>query len=197
MHSRPCETQEFVSTLKKHQKHLLRVPGCVGVALGKKEVRGEITEHLALVMFVDKKLAHPHPHAALPTQVDHLPVDVVERSFSFKQISARDYLFGQQIDPHARHDPLLCGIAIAPADSEFCYGYGSLGCFIRTTGKAAAHGHPPIPAGTYLLTNRHVLSQAFMQNNAHVIQPGFLAPNPAKPQDPPPNSVSGRFVDGY
>src|SRR5262249_15199702 len=72
-------------------------------------------------------------------------------------------------DVTQRHNTLFCGLEIGPANLPV--EYGTLACIIRTTGRSA----PLVPAGTYFLTNYHVIAHTVpkeMRNgNGTVIQP--------------------------
>lgn len=162
------------AVLARHSERLLTLPGCTAVAIGQKEVGREPTDRLAIVVFVREKLASPPAEQAVPPELDGVPTDVVEQEFRPEPIAT---------DPHERFDPLISGIALTADVVPSTY--GSVGCFISTTGKP-----PTYPAGTYLLTNEHVVQHAGI--NGLVIQPDWLDPTP-----PPNNYACGNYLEGF
>jgi hypothetical protein len=163
-------------TLDSHTERLLGIPGCAAVAVGYKEVRGHATDRPAIVVFVGEKRPNPPAAEAVPAEIDGVPTDVVARRFNFALTLT---------NPHGRFDPLFGGLALAPlAKPDAC---GTLGCFIRTTGRAA----PAIPAGVYFLTNQHVLEAATPPNPPEIVQPDTETP-PASAA-----SVCGSYVAGF
>lgn len=159
------------STIERHKAALLARSGCTAVAMGKKIVKGVATEIDCVVIFVKRK-ENVAPSDMLPSEIDGIAVDVVEREFLFVQTST---------NPFDRFDPAISGISItAREDPEV---YGTIGCFIRVIGHNGA-----VPPGNYILTNEHVLQVAAPDSGA-VIQPG----NNANPQD---NWAIGNYVYG-
>jgi hypothetical protein len=92
------------------------------------------------------------------------------------------------IDPHERHEPMFCGVAITtPLVRDM---YGTLGCFIRTTGRSS----PLIAPGVYLLTNYHVIGHADPRGQ-YVIQMGGQA-TVLQPEGQGGGQECGYFVYG-
>jgi hypothetical protein len=157
------------STLELHEKTLHGIPGCTATAIGKKIVKGVRTDQDCITVFVQKKQASPPPEQHIPRQLGEAVTDVVEKVFSFSLMAT---------DPNARFDPLIGGIS---AGSAGALGGGSIGCFIISTGNAH------VAAGTYMMTNFHVLQNGAGGVDARVLQP-FA--------DPITNQVMGTYVYG-
>jgi hypothetical protein len=156
------------------REELLALPGVTAVAIGRKEVNGEPTGELSVIVFVERKLpereiARNNVRLHLPEDV---PSDVVEREFDIVEAAT---------DPLRRYEPMYCGLSISTV--AIPNQYGSIGCFIRTDGNAN------VPAGTYLLTNQHVIGNA---------APGgvILQPVPGDPGNIPDNTRCGNYVHG-
>jgi hypothetical protein len=170
----PDELSRTQAALEAHRERLLGTPGCTAVAIGRKQTGGVETDRLAIIVFVAKKLPSPTPETAIAPDLDGVPTDVVEYEFSPQQIDT---------DPHERHDPMISGIAITPHAVPNTW--GSIGCFIHTTGKAGQY-----PAGDYLLTNEHVLRHAGI--GGVLIQPDWQNMTP-----PPANYNCGTYQEGF
>ncbi|MEU8927203.1 hypothetical protein AB0D10_40860 [Kitasatospora sp. NPDC048545] len=168
--------RHMVQTLDRHQAELLGRRGCTGVAVARKEVGGRTTDTLSITVYVRNKRADLSVEELIPPMIGGFPTDVVEED------ERRFELLGT--DPFAQHDPLFGGIAIAAW--ELPKDYGSLGCFIRTTGRP----NEGIDAGDYLLTCRHVLVGA-VHNDHRVIQPNYDG------NEPPEKYFCGNYVAGY
>jgi len=169
---------ELSEILDKHKARLLALPGCTGVAIGYKEVKGEVIDQLAIIVFVKRKQNNVAADHLVPQALDGTPTDVIEKTFGFTLTAT---------DPFARFPQLIGGLSITPHDAAPVW--GSLGCVIHTTGNA----HVP-HAGDYLLSNHHVLTYADPANpnstTRAVIQPG-------KADEPPPANYScGDYVWG-
>ncbi|QSA97706.1 hypothetical protein [Methylococcus sp. EFPC2] len=146
------------ATIEKHKHWLATVPGVSAAAVGFKEIQGQSTREIALLVFVGQKTASPRSEHRVPLEFDGVRTDVIEQSFCFADVGT---------DPHHFSARMFSGLAItAEEDPAVC---GTLGCFVRTTGKV----HPPIPRGVYLLTNYHVVMVAdpARGGNGTVIQP--------------------------
>jgi hypothetical protein len=160
--------------LELHQQRLLGIPGCTAVAVGKKIIGGEETDTEAIVVFVSRKGEPAQHEDRVPAEIEGIQTDVVEREFGFIPTAT---------DPMERFDPLIGGVSITSfTDSATC---GSVGCFIAADGTK-----PQVPAGTYLLTNTHVVLAASDPDDPRVIQPGEVN------QPVPGNYACGTFVHG-
>ncbi len=162
----------MLQTLEQHREELLAISGVTAVAIGRKLVRGQETDRLAIMVFVERKCSVT-AEELIPEEIAGLPTDVVQRVFSLQTIAT---------NPFARFDPLISGIAIAPKAVPATP--GTLGCFVQTTGKSGRY-----PAGVYLLTNEHVVHHA--GQGGAVIQPDWTSPTP-----PPANYQIGNYLDG-
>jgi hypothetical protein len=162
--------------LNKHKARLLALPGCTGVAIGYKEVAGEVIDRLAIVVFVERKQKGIAADCLVPAILDGIPTDVVEKTFGYKLTAT---------DPFARFTQMFSGISITPLGNPD--GWGTLGCIIHTTGNAH------VPGGNYLLTNQHVLSKADPNQPGNrstvVLQPGSA-------DKPPADYACGDYVYG-
>lgn len=71
---------EIQQVLDSHRDQLMRMPNVVGVGIGFREVAGERTKQLAIVVFVNKKLPRTAiaPADLLPKDLGGVPVDVRE-----------------------------------------------------------------------------------------------------------------------
>lgn len=162
------------SAMAAQRDELLALPGVTAVAIGQREVEGKPTGELSVIVFVTRK--QPERDTGRNTVRLHLPndvpSDVVEREFDIVELAT---------NPLQRYEPMYCGLSIstAAAPNE----YGTIGCFIRTSGNFN------VPAGTYLLTNQHVIGKA--APNGVVLQPV-----PADRSNIPDNTRCGNYVYG-
>jgi hypothetical protein len=71
---------EVAAVQARHERDLMRYPNVVGVGSGTRVRGGKQTGEPCLVVFVERKLpeAELAPGAALPRELDGVPVDVVE-----------------------------------------------------------------------------------------------------------------------
>lgn len=161
--------------LERHKRDLLAIPGCTAVAVGKKVSGGEVTDIECVVVFVARKGTPPNAAELVPTELGGVPTDVIEREFGFAPIAT---------NPMERLNPIIGGISLT--SYEDAVSYGSIGCFIAADGAV-----PGVPAGTYLLTNQHVVQVAAAPGaDRRVLQPGDV--NGAIPA----NYVCGEYVHG-
>ncbi len=182
MKEKTFDTSDAKKVLDKHKDALLKTPGCNGIAIGLKEVNHRKIPEVSIVIFVQKK-GQCNASDLIPEKLDGIKTDVVEREFNFEEVAT---------DPHARFDTLFSGIALTAQEDSV--NYGTIGCFIRTNGLAAAPPRPAIPAGVYLLTNQHVVQVADPHNGGNGI---IIQPNTTKPFPPPPaNYNAGTYVYG-
>lgn len=161
----------LLAAVKEHSSELLLDPNVTAVAVGRKEVNGKPTGQMAVIVFVRKKLRDAGK-SPIATRLVDVPTDVVEREFDIVELAT---------NPMLRYEPMYCGLSLSTeaVPNE----YGSIGCFIRTDGNTH------VPAGTYLLTNEHVIGNA--APNGVILQPV-----PADPSNIPPNTRCGNYVYG-
>ncbi|MFF8861718.1 hypothetical protein ACF08B_06660 [Streptomyces sp. NPDC015139] len=174
------KVQRMAAVLRRHQQALLDRPGCTGVAIGRKRVGGpdQETDTLAITVFVERKRTDVPEGERVPTELDGFPTDVLEQEVLLPELCATD--------PFAVHDPVFGGLSLSTWEAP--QGWGSIGCFINTTGDPANN----VPPGDYLLTNQHVLAYATPPEwSTVVIQPTVK-------DDPPPEKYwCGNYVAGY
>jgi hypothetical protein len=65
---------------RRHEASLLRLPNVVAVGLGYRQVGGQPTEEVAIVVSVSRKVPASalRPGQAVPARLEGVPVDVVE-----------------------------------------------------------------------------------------------------------------------
>lgn len=169
-------TENIENVLAKHREQLLKTPGCTGIGIAYKEIRGKTTDTLSIVIYVEKKTNDLPDELKIPRELDGILTDVIERKFNFQLT---------RTDPHAQYDQLFSGIAITNYDVPASY--GTIGCFIYTGGKL----NPPIAAGNYLLTNDHVARANIPGPDPRILQPNFTGTT-----HPPVNYIIGNYVHG-
>jgi hypothetical protein len=68
------------NALERNRDRLLAIPGVTGLAIGNKMTGGHDTEQRAVVVFVEQK-RDVADEERIPSEVDGIPTDVVEREF--------------------------------------------------------------------------------------------------------------------
>lgn len=127
------------AVLARHGPSLRRRRGVVAVAVGPRRRRGRWRDdEICVQVFVRRKISPPEaipPRMRLPSEVDGVPVDVIEAEFT-------GFLCPHgTVDRRKRHPALLGGIALSnPSQPDF----GTLGAVLRDSGHV------------YLLTAAHV-----------------------------------------
>ncbi len=73
--------QQLVKVKEDAEKGLRVIPGVHAVGIGKKSVNGAFTDELAIAVFVTKKkpLSELAPHEVVPSQINGIKTDVIER----------------------------------------------------------------------------------------------------------------------
>lgn len=182
MSANPYEQQQkvIVAILEKYKKQLLSLPNVTGVAVGRKQRKGQTTEELSVVVFVREKLLDLAPHEAVPREMDGIQTDVVAREMVPKLCAT---------DPFERFETMFSGISTTPRDNPLPW--GTIGCIIRTDGTV-----PQVPMDEYILTCEHVYAYANPlsphSTTRQVMQPGKWMPlTPA-----PANYNCGDYVYG-
>jgi hypothetical protein len=166
----------MVEVVERHREELHAIPGCTGVGVGLKQTSGETTDQFAITVFVIGKRTDVPEAERVPAELEGFATDVVEHH----EMEPR--LIGT--DPFARHDPVFGGISVTPWEAPPAW--GSIGCFLNTTGDPVNL----VPAGNYLLTCQHVLALA-SPGEPRIIQPSI------QEMIPPPNYECGVYVAGY
>jgi hypothetical protein len=74
------EIEEIRAVKDRHEDNLLKKKNVVGLGIGYKEVQGEETEQLSLVVMVKKKESPSQLNATdlVPSEIEGVPVDVKE-----------------------------------------------------------------------------------------------------------------------
>jgi len=125
---------------------LLKRPGVTGVGVGYKYVKGQRTDEVAIQVFVEKKRDVPRAER-IPTQIDKVPTDVIEREIVLHTLRVPVADVELQADT-GRYDPLQGGISIGPCRAIGGYVYtGTLGAIVRDNATGDA----------MLLSNFHVM----------------------------------------
>lgn len=163
------------AALRRARPRLMNIPGVQAVAVGFKEVAGQRTDIPAIVVFVRHKRP-VGPGMMVPARLHGVATDVVNRRFSARAAA---------VDPSDLQNPMIAGAAIASAAAPA--GFGSVGCYIVTTGRQV----PYIPAGLYMATAQHVLRAA------SATAPDVLQPNWTQPGAPPADYTCGVWVAGF
>ena len=73
------DMQQKISDVQAtHADELMNLPHVVGLGIGYKQVKGEMTDQMALVVMVDEKvpLAQLQVNERVPKQLDGVPLDV-------------------------------------------------------------------------------------------------------------------------
>jgi len=75
-----AETERVLAVKKDHERELLEKPNVVGVGVGFRQKAGALTDTVALVVMVSKKLppSSLDPADQIPPVIDGVPVDVQE-----------------------------------------------------------------------------------------------------------------------
>lgn len=139
---------EEIKVAKKSAEYLLANPNVVGLGIGYKEVSGELTDTLSLVVSVVKKVDARllvGPQRIIPTSFNGIPTDVQQTGI----IQALAYT--------DRYRPAPGGVSIGHKDVTA----GTLGCLVSKDDEI------------FILSNNHVLANS---NNAQIgdpiLQPG-------------------------
>ncbi|MER7848659.1 hypothetical protein ABTZ03_32515 [Kitasatospora sp. NPDC096077] len=111
----PQQVARILPTKQEAERKLVTMPGVTGIDIGFKQVAGEKTSQLAIVVFVRKKGQY-RPEDEIPKSISGIPTDVVEATFK------------SLVDPK-RYDPAVGGACIAPA--RLATGFGSLGLLVK------------------------------------------------------------------
>ncbi|MEW5761827.1 MAG: hypothetical protein AB1776_01340 [Bacillota bacterium] len=144
----------FRQALEDHRDRLLELPNVVGVGIGYREVGGERTPDLAVVVFVEKKLPPDAlPRAQLvPRRVNNLPTDVVA--------VGKVRLLGERT---GRMRPAAPGVSIG----HYRITAGTLGAVV-----VDKNGAPLILSNNHILANRSNGADGRAQTGDPVLQPG-------------------------
>ena len=75
-----ADTERIMAVMQTHKGELLSKPNVVGVAVGFRQVNGESTQELALVVMVHQKVPENllSPEQKIPVEIEGIPIDVQE-----------------------------------------------------------------------------------------------------------------------
>ena len=130
------------------QSQLKSIKGVTGIGIGLKEKNGKFTGELAILVGVVKKksLKDLTQEEIIPPKIQGIKTDVIECGY-FTKCMPPTIPAGMDT---TNYRPLKGGATISIRKDATTAGYGSLGCFARTTQE---------PAGKIvLLTNKHILA---------------------------------------
>lgn len=73
-------TERIMAVMQNHKGELLSKPNVVGVAVGFRQINGESTQELALVVMVHQKVPEKllSPEQKIPVAIEGIPIDVQE-----------------------------------------------------------------------------------------------------------------------
>ncbi|HEX5493977.1 MAG TPA: hypothetical protein VFX70_05300 [Mycobacteriales bacterium] len=119
---------EVVPLKQVVENDLLRLPNVTGVDVGYKEIGGEQTNEMAILVFVREKGNFDEPDR-IPARIQHVRTDVIEAVFTPSTTRSRtSELSDVRLDPN-RYDPLVGGCSTAPA--RITDAYGTVGIPVR------------------------------------------------------------------
>ena len=128
-------------------------PGVTGIAIGKKMVRGQLTDHDSIIIYVEKKLPPTEVEYILPQAIGDVPTDVVETGRITIQAKPTDRL---------RPAPGGCSVG------HYKITAGTLGaiCFDRKTKE------PMILSNNHILANTTNGKDGRSAKDDPILQPG-------------------------
>src|SRR5579864_2132802 len=126
------------------EREFKRYPGVIGVGLGLKERGGQVTDEIAIRVYVREKVpATRLPDGqCIPPFFRGIPTDL--------QNLGRVVLLSSACEDRAKYSPIVGGITISPARAVGWV--GTLGFFATINGA-------PEPDNIALITNNHVLEK--------------------------------------
>lgn len=129
---------ELVPLKQAVENDLLRIPDVTGVDVGYKEVGGEQTDDMAILVFVRRKGEFAE-RDRIPGEIHGIPSDVIEAEFtpltgSAAATAGEPNPLGATVDPR-RYDPLVGGCSTAPARIGNWYGTVGIPVRERATGR--------------------------------------------------------------
>lgn len=133
---------EFHAALERARQAFARIDGVISVGFGRKRVGDELTERIAIMVFVREK----KPEDALT------PAERIPKSFEGYATDVRVVGRGhaEVCDNETAYSSIQGGIQIELDQGASTTGQGTLGCIVKKRASAAREN-------VYLLTNKHVL----------------------------------------
>jgi len=76
----PVSVERVKEIKARYEQELLSKPNVVGLGIGYREVRGQMTDQVGLIVMVRRKVprAQLAPHEVIPAEIEGIPVDVRE-----------------------------------------------------------------------------------------------------------------------
>lgn len=76
----PVSVERIKDVKARYEQELLSKPNVVGLGIGYREVGGQITDQLGLIVMVRRKVPRSQlaPQEVIPAQIEGIPVDVRE-----------------------------------------------------------------------------------------------------------------------
>lgn len=119
-------TAEIRPAKQAAEADLLKRPGVTGVDIGRKYVRGEKTDELAIRVYVEKK-GDVAEKDKVPETIEGVRTDVIQRKFVLQPLRVRVADLELEKDT-GMYDPLQGGISIGPCRTVGGFVYsGTLG----------------------------------------------------------------------
>ena len=127
----------------KYEEELLRRWNVTGVAVGYKQVKGELTDQIAIIVYVRRKLPPREipPEQFIPSFIEDVPTDVVEATFQALQVNRK-----------SRIRPAVGGISVghymitAGTITNIFYDYETLKLKLVSNNHVIANSAPYRPA---------------------------------------------------
>jgi hypothetical protein len=165
-------TDDAIAVKRGVENELLAIPGVHSVGLGCKEVGGELTSGMAILVYVERKRARTElsPDERIPARIGGLDVDVIEQPPTRPQYKTNDI----EREQSRSYQPLRGGVHIQldeMRDAETGFGRdlpghgGTLGFLARSTRV--------VDGGALVgVTNEHV-AMVLVASGVRVAQPRF------------------------
>lgn len=140
---------------------LLKLPGVTGVGVGHREKGGQVTDDLAIRVYVEHKrpLNEVPAESRIPTEIGGFKTDVIEKG--------HDVLTSLE-DVYKR--PIVGGVEITRVLPGLKNGYGSVCCFVTKRTKTGPNTYQ-LDSDVYMLSAAHVLEPSGGAVDDRVYQP--------------------------
>lgn len=179
------EYQHLQQVKRQVEQTLLALPGVHGVSIGRKQVHGQPTEQLAIVVHLSKKRPPQEvpPAEVIPSQIQGIPTDVLEHApFTASGSPLVTVSFEGRKGDMTNYRPLRPGSMISTANADVSAlfaAYNTPGAtpeeFEREFQQKAARGDEWVAVGTLgaFLTDPKNPQARFGLTNQHVVARGF------------------------
>jgi hypothetical protein len=140
---------------------LLKLPGVTGVGVGHREKGGQVTDELAIRVYVEHKrpLNEVSAETRIPTEIGGFKTDVIEKG--------HDVITSLE-DVYKR--PIVGGVEITRVEPGLKNGYGSVCCFVTKRTKTGPNSYQ-LDSDVYMLSAAHVLEPSVGAVDDLVYQP--------------------------